>query len=132
MAVLIRFILSEGEVIKTDDSINGRISTLEANDRNIFHQLDEIKSDVRDIRRLTAAVEKVALQTENTANKVNSIDKRLAFVEQTPCEDMKYYKKNYNRLHHHRNYRNGFRRCGGAYIKMTVRTPEALKLFGGF
>ena len=53
MAVLIRFILSEGEVIKTDDSINGRISTLEANDRNIFHQLDEIKSDVRDIRRLT-------------------------------------------------------------------------------
>ena len=93
MAVLIRFILSEGEVIKTDDSINGRISTLEANDRNIFHQLDEIKSDVRDIRRLTAAVEKVALQTENTANKVNSIDKRLAFVEQTPCEDMKYYKR---------------------------------------
>ena len=93
MAVLIRFILSEGEVIKTDDSINGRISTLEANDRNIFHQLDEIKSDVRDIRRLTSAVEKVALQTENTANKVNSIDKRLAFVEQTPCEDMKYYKR---------------------------------------
>ena len=93
MAVLIRFILSAGEVIKTDDSINGRISTLEANDRNIFHQLDEIKSDVRDIRRLTAAVEKVALQTENTANKVNSIDKRLAFVEQTPCEDMKYYNR---------------------------------------
>ena len=75
MAVLIWFILlSRQGVIKTEENINERISTLEANERNIFHQLDEIKNDVRDIRRLTAAVEKVALQTENTSKKVYSID----------------------------------------------------------
>ena len=33
------------------------------------------------------------MQTENTAKKVDSIDKRLAFVEQTPAEDMRYYKR---------------------------------------
>ena len=80
-------------MITTEENLSGRISTLEANERNIFHQLDEIKGDVRDIRRLTAAVEKVAMQTENTAKKVDSIDKRLAFVEQTPAEDMRYYKR---------------------------------------
>ena len=94
IAVLIWFILlSRQGVIKTEENINERISTLEANERNIFHQLDEIKNDVRDIRRLTAAVEKVALQTENTAKKVYSIDKRLEYVERAPAEDMKYYKR---------------------------------------
>ena len=94
MAVLTWFILlSRQGVIKTEENINERISTLEANERNIFHQLDAIKNDVRDIRRLTAAVEKVALQTENTAKKVYSIDKRLEYVERAPAEDMKYYKR---------------------------------------
>lgn len=83
----------KGGVNITEENISGRISTLEANERNIFHQLDEIKNDVRDIRRLTAAVEKVAMQTENTAKKVDSIDKRLACVEQTPAEDIRYYKR---------------------------------------
>ena len=41
-----------------EEKIAERIATLEANNANIFHQLDEIKTDVKDIRRLTVAVEK--------------------------------------------------------------------------
>ncbi len=80
-------------VIFTEENISGRISSLEANEKNIFHQLDEIKLDVRDIQRLTAAVERMALQMQSTAERVGSIDKRLAFVEQAPAEDMRYYRR---------------------------------------
>lgn len=80
-------------VIDTDENLGGRISSLEANERNIFHQLDEIKLDVRDIQRLTAAVERIALQMQSTAERVGSIDKRLAYVEQAPADDMRYYRR---------------------------------------
>ena len=35
----------------------------EANIEEIFHQLGEVKAEVRDIRKLTSAVEKLATQT---------------------------------------------------------------------
>lgn len=70
-----------------------RIAKLEADGKNIFHQLDEIKTEVRDIRKLTAAVEKIAVQTENTAKKVDNISERLECVEREPTNDFKYYKR---------------------------------------
>lgn len=72
-------------------SIDERLSTLEANDKTLFHQLDELKEDVRDIRRLTIAIEKIAgkvdnigLKVDNVDNKVNGIDERLQTVEHVP------------------------------------------------
>ena len=65
-------------------STDERISTLEANDKVLFHQVDELKEDVRDIRRLTVAIEKIAgkvdnidLKVDNVGSKVNGIDERL-------------------------------------------------------
>ncbi len=76
-----------------DDKHAERLAKLEADDKNIFHQLDEIKEEVRDIKKLTVAVEKIAIQTEHTAQKVAGISERLECVEQTPVEDFKYYKR---------------------------------------
>ena len=70
-----------------------RLAILEAEDKNIFHQHDEIKSEVKDIRRLTAAVEKMAEQMKNTSCKVDAIDRRLNCVEKAPAEDFKHYKQ---------------------------------------
>jgi tetrahydromethanopterin S-methyltransferase subunit F len=76
-----------------EEKIAERIATLEANNANIFHQLDDIKTDVKDIRRLTVAVEKIAVQTESTARKVDNIDIRLDNVEQRPAADFAHYKR---------------------------------------
>lgn len=76
-----------------EENISERVAKLEADGKNIFHQLTEIKEDVRDIRRLTAAVEKIAVKTENTARKVDDISERLESVEKTPAEDLKYYRR---------------------------------------
>lgn len=76
-----------------DDHILERLATCESNDKNIFHQLDEIKEDVRDIKRLTVAVERIALQTKSTNEQVVGINERLDNLEQAPAEEAKYYKR---------------------------------------
>ncbi len=76
-----------------EEHITERLAICEANDSNIFHQLNEIKSEVKDIRRLTSAVEKIAVQTKNSADKINSIDKRLDSVEKLPSDDLRYYRR---------------------------------------
>ena len=76
-----------------EEKIVERIAKLEANDANIFHQLSEIKTEVKDIRRLTAAVEKIAVQTENITHKVDGIDARLDNVEKQSAEEYKHYKR---------------------------------------
>ncbi len=70
-----------------------RVAKLEAQDKSIFHQLDEIKEDVKDIRRLTSAVEKIAEQTKNTSERVAGINNRLDVLERAPTEDYKHYKR---------------------------------------
>lgn len=70
-----------------------RIAILEANDRNIFHQLDETKQDIRVLRELTRAVQKIADKTDNTAALLGSVDKRLAKIEKTPTDNFNYYKR---------------------------------------
>lgn len=76
-----------------EEKIVERIAKLEANDANIFHQLSEIKTEVKDIRRLTTAVEKIAVQTENITRKVDGIDARLDNVEKQSVEEYKHYKR---------------------------------------
>ncbi len=73
--------------------LSERIAKLEADDKNIFHQLSEIKDEVKDIRRLTAAVEKIALKTESIDSKVDDMGSRLLAVESEPTESFKHYKR---------------------------------------
>ncbi len=73
--------------------IEERLAILEANDRNIFHQLDETKQDIRVLRELTRAVQKIADETQNTAALLEKVDKRLAKIERKPAADFDHYKK---------------------------------------
>lgn len=61
-----------------------RIAVLEANDKNIFHQLDEHKVAIDNIQRLIISVEKIADKTNNISDKVDQIDDRLNLVEKQP------------------------------------------------
>ena len=63
-----------------------RIAVLEANDRNIFHQLDEHKIAIENIQRLVISVEKIADKTNSISDKVDQIDDRLNQVEQQPMK----------------------------------------------
>lgn len=73
--------------------IHERLARLEADEKNIFHQLSEIKDEVKDIRRLTAAVEKIAIKTESIDLKVDDMGSRLSAVENEPADSYRHYKK---------------------------------------
>lgn len=70
-----------------------RLTVCEANDKNIFYQLTELKKEMKDTRQLTVAVKELAVSTKATAEKVDGISARLDTVEHAPAEDMKYYRR---------------------------------------
>lgn len=70
-----------------------KIASLEADRKNIFHQLDEIKEEVKDIHRLTSSVERLVEKMDSTAKKVDKIDLRLEDIEHEPKDDYKHYKR---------------------------------------
>ena len=65
----------------------------EANIEEIFHQLGEVKAEVRDIRKLTSAVEKLATQTATLTEKMDKVDSRLVSIEERPGEEDRYYRR---------------------------------------
>ncbi len=70
-----------------------RVAKLEADEKNIFHQLTEIKDEVKDIRRLTNAVEKIAVKTESIDSKVDDMGARISAVEREPSDSFNHYKR---------------------------------------
>ena len=68
-----------------------RLTALEINDKNIFHQLDEIKAEQKEQGRLVVAVEKLANKTDTIAEKVDKIDGKLESIEAEP-------RQKYNRV----------------------------------
>lgn len=73
--------------------INERVARLEADEKNIFHQLTEIKDEVKDIRRLTNAVEKIAVKTESIDSKVDDMGEKIFVLENKPAADFVHYKR---------------------------------------
>ncbi|MBQ8338220.1 MAG: hypothetical protein IJY33_03665 [Oscillospiraceae bacterium] len=73
--------------------LHERVAKLEADEKNIFHQLTEIKDEVKDIRRLTNAVEKIAVKTESIDSKVDEMGLRISAVERDPSDSFKHYKR---------------------------------------
>ena len=65
-------------------TIEERLTLCEANDKNIFHQLDEIKQEQKEQGRLVVAVEKLANKTDTIAEKVDKIDGKLETIEAEP------------------------------------------------
>lgn len=74
-------------------STDERLTSLETNERNIFHQLDEIKQEQKDQRQLIVVVEQIATKTNVIAEKVNKIDERITEVEKEPARQFKKYKE---------------------------------------
>ena len=70
-----------------------RLAVLEANDRNIFHQLDEIKEEIKVMRELIVAVQRLADKQESNTALLQKVDKRLANIESAPLSDLKHYKR---------------------------------------
>lgn len=73
--------------------LHERVARLEADEKTIFHQLTEIKDEVKDIRRLTAAVEKIAIKTESIDSKVDDMGARISAVEKEPAQNFLHYKR---------------------------------------
>lgn len=85
-------------------STEERLALCEANDKNIFHQLAEIKDELKDQRTLVVAVEKIATETKQISEKVDRIDKRtgdhaekiearVATLEAEPARKYNKYKE---------------------------------------
>lgn len=70
-----------------------RIAVLEANDRNIFHQIDEMKEEIKVLRELATALQQLADRTENNTALLRAVDSRLANIEQRPVADMQQIRK---------------------------------------
>lgn len=81
-------------------TIEERVAKLEGDKENIYHEINEMKDDIRDLRRLTIAVEKIASKTDmivnktdTIANKMDKFDERVSNLENAPGEDFKHYKR---------------------------------------
>ncbi len=70
-----------------------RIAVLETNDRNIFHQLDEMKEEIKVLRELATALQQLADKTENNTALLQKVDKRLENIESKPAADLNHYKR---------------------------------------
>ena len=70
-----------------------RLAVLEANDRNIFHQIDEMKGEIKIMRELIAAVQHLADKTESNTALLQKVDKRLENIESAPLADLEHYKR---------------------------------------
>ena len=75
------------------EEITERIKGLEVKYDNIDRSIGEIKTDVSDLKRLTTAVEVVALKTTAVNEKVDKIDTRLDKIETEPREDFRQLKR---------------------------------------
>ncbi len=70
-----------------------RLAVLEADKRNIFHQLDEMKEEIKVLRELAAAVAQLADKTESNTTLLRRVDSRLDALELKPAENFNHYKR---------------------------------------
>lgn len=73
-------------------TIEERVSKVEANIDNVFHQLTEIKTDMKDLRQLTVAVEKVATKVNSVDTKLDDVNSRLTEIEKVPATRWEKYR----------------------------------------
>ncbi len=70
-----------------------RLKELEVKYDNMDRSISEIKTDVSNLKRLTTAVEVIALKTTAVNEKVDKIDTRLDKIETEPREDFRQLKR---------------------------------------
>lgn len=70
-----------------------RLAKLETNQSTLFHYIENLQTELKDIRQLVTAVEKIATKVETIEGKVNSIDSRMTDVETAPAKKFDKYKE---------------------------------------
>ena len=74
-------------------TIEEKVAALEAHGKDIDREIGEIKSELKDLRGLTAAIERLAVSVQSMSEKVDKIDTRLESVESEPADSFKHYKR---------------------------------------
>ncbi len=69
-----------------NESNEARLARLEENEKTLFHQLDDQRAELKNLTRLTVAVEKIAVKTDQIGEKVSGIETRLDSVEKAPAK----------------------------------------------
>lgn len=67
-----------------NESNEARLARLEENEKTLFHRIDEQREELKNLTRLTVAVEKIAVKTDQIGEKVSGIETRLDSVEKAP------------------------------------------------
>jgi len=70
-----------------------RLAKLETNQSTLFHYIESIQTEMKDIRQLVTAVEKIATKVEAIEGKVDGIDQRMTNVEIAPAKKFDKYKE---------------------------------------
>lgn len=70
-----------------------RLAVLEANNKNIFRQIDEMKEEIKVLRELATAVRQLADRTESNTTLLIKVDSRLDTLEKRPVEELGQYKR---------------------------------------
>lgn len=73
--------------------LNERTAALETNAKNIFHQLDEIKEELRGIHHLTGVCEGISAKLTSTEEKLSSVHERMERLERAEGEDFRHYRR---------------------------------------
>jgi chromosome condensin MukBEF ATPase and DNA-binding subunit MukB len=73
--------------------IEEKIATHDANIKSIFHQIDDVKSEIKAIHKLATSIELLAQKMNSVDEKVDNIDDRLDAIEKKDSEDIRYYKR---------------------------------------
>ncbi len=73
--------------------LNERTAVLETNEKNIFHQLDEIKLKLCELHNLVALCEAISVKLGAVEEKISETQSRLHAVEQSPGEDLRHYRR---------------------------------------
>ena len=75
------------------ESYEARFARLEENEKTLFHRLDEQREELKNLTRLTVAVEKIAVKTDQIGEKVSGIETRLDSVEKAPAKKWEKFKQ---------------------------------------
>ena len=77
----------------TEENTVERLKELEVKYENMDRSINEVKNDVSDLKRLTTAVEVIALKTTAVNDKVDKIDIRLDKIEAEPGDAFRQLKR---------------------------------------
>lgn len=82
------------------DDIQAKVAALEMRVENIIEELKELKDEVKDMRGLTTAIEKLTVvvgtmneKIDATNTNVAKLDTRLESIEREPADDFRHYKR---------------------------------------